>query len=211
MGAKVKTDVQHQNSQTQLDQDTKNRMGSIWDAGVASGNAGPSPLLNGASGYNSGMMQAGQTGTAALAGDADATKQLMNPYQQQVIDANNAGYAKTQAQTVNQTNDLATKAGAFGGSRHGVAEGVALGNNAMAHDAQNAGLLYQGFGDTMQRAGQLAAGGFAGAQANSQLGFAGVGSPAQWKLQQMRAGFTGPTGQSSSGNNYGAEAKFGLF
>lgn len=201
---------QTQNSQTSVDAQTNARMGQLWNAGVQSGNAGPSPLLNGASDFNSGLMGAGATGAAALGGDAAATQKLMNPYQQQVIDQNNAQYGKTLAQTSNHTNDMATKAGAFGGSRHGVAEGVALGNAAAAHDQQNAGLLYQGYGDTMNRASQAAGMGFAGAQANSQLGFAGVGSPEQWRLQQMKQGFMGPTGTQSSGASAETQANAGF-
>lgn len=201
---------QTQNSQTSVDSTTAGRMGSIWNAGVGAGNAGPGPLINGASGYNSGLMQAGATGAAALGGDAAATQALMNPYQSQVIDANNTQFAKTQAQSINATDDAATKAGAFGGSRHGVAEGVALGNNAMAHDAQNANLLQSGYNDTMNRAGQAAQMGFAGAGANSQLGFAGVGNPDLWRLQMMRQGFVGPTGQQSSGASAGTQAQAGF-
>lgn len=199
-----------QNSATSVDAQTAGRMGSIWDSGVAAGNAGPSPLVNGAAGYNGGLMDAGATGAAALGGDAAATARLMNPYQQQVIDANNTQYQKTQAQTMNQTDDAATQAGAFGGSRHGVAEGVALGNNAQAHDAQNAGLLYQGYGDTMNRAGQAAQLGYAGAGANAQLGFAGVGSPDLYRMQMMKQGFMGPTGQQSNGAQAETSGGFGF-
>jgi hypothetical protein len=199
MSASTSGQRQTQNSQTSVDAQTNARMGQIYDAGNAAGNAGPGPLLTGASDFNTGLMTAGATGAAALGGDAAATQRLMNPYQQQVIDANNAAYQKTQAQTVNQTNDLATRAGAFGGSRHGVAEGVALGNNAMAHDAQTAGLLYQGYGDTMNRASQAANLGYMGAGANSQLGFAGVGDPNLYRLNMLKAGYLGPTGTQSSG------------
>lgn len=204
---------QTQNSQTSVDANTAGQMGSIWNAGVASGNAGPSGLLTDAAGYNSGLMSQGATGAAALGGDAAATQKLMDPYQQQVMDANDKAYQKTQAQSVNQTNDLATKAGAFGGSRHGVAEGVALGNNAAAHDAQNAGLLYGGYNDAMGRASTLAQMGGAAGAMNSQLGMQGVGSPEQWRLQQMKAGFMGPTGQTSSGAQAGVQgsAGFSLF
>lgn len=201
---------QTQNSQTSVNAQTNARMGDIWNAGVAAGNAGPSPLLTGASDYNTGLMQAGQQGAAALSGDAGATSALMNPYQQQVIDQNNAQFAKTQQQSINSTNDAATKAGAFGGSRHGVAEGVALGNNAAAHDAANAGLLYQGYNGAMDRASQLAGMGFAGAGANSQLGFQGVGSPDLYRLNMMKQGFMGPTGQQSSGSAAGTHASTGF-
>lgn len=214
MGKKSsQADVQHTNSQSQVDQDTKNRMGGIWDAGAQAGANGPGPVLTGAAGYNTGVMGAGATGAAALGGDPNATARLMNPYQQQVMDANNAAWGKMNAQTVNQENDLATKAGAFGGSRHGVAEGVALGNNAMAQGAQNAGLLSSGYQNAMGQAATAAGMGLNASGQNAQLGYAGVGNQALWNTNMLKNGFMGPTGQSSSGNNYGGSLSgtFGLF
>lgn len=208
MGASASGSRQTQNSQTSVDARTDARMRDIWNAGVAAGNAGPSPLLSGASDYNTGLMGAGQAGIAALAGDPAAAAQFMNPYQQNVIDANNAQWQRVNAQTVNRVNDLATRANAFGGSRHGVAEGVALADNAMAQQAQNAGLLYSGYTNAMDRAAQLANLGFAGAGANSQLGFAGVGSPDLYRLLMLRQGFLGPTGTQSSGATAQTEAGF---
>jgi hypothetical protein len=68
---------------------------------------------------------------------------------------------------MNTVNDAATQAGAFGGSRHGVAEGVALGQLGQGHEQQMAGLTSQGYNDAMGRAGQLANLGF---NANSAAG-----------------------------------------
>lgn len=65
---------------------------------------------------------------------------LMNPYDQRVIDAKNANWQKTNLQTMNQVNDAATRAGAFGGSHHGVAEGVPLASNNQAQATQAARL-----------------------------------------------------------------------
>jgi hypothetical protein len=194
-----------QNNNTNIDAVSQGRTSDIWDAAQGAGNAGPGPLLTGAAGYNTGAQGAGQTGLMALAGDTNAAKTLMNPYQQGVIDQNNIGWNKINAQTVNRTNDLATRAGAFGGSRHGVAEGVALGNNAQQQAQQTAGLLNTGFDNSMNRAGQLAQFGAQGANANSNLGFAGVGNPDMWRLQMLKQGYLGPQGQQSAG----AQTTFG--
>lgn len=204
-------EAQHQNQQTQLDQDTKNRMGSIWSAGQAAANDGPGPLLNGAANYNGQQMNAGRQGTAALAGNPDAVKQMMNPYQQQVIDANNADWQHTNAQTMNAVDDHATQADAFGGSRAAVSQGAALANNNRAQGAQTADLLAGGYGQAMNQAGQLAQMGQQANAQNTQLGFAGVGNPGLWQTNMLKNGFMGPTGQSSSGNDYKGEMNFKLF
>ena len=72
MSASTSGQRQTQNSQTSVDAQTNARMGQIYDAGNAAGNAGPGPLLTGASDFNTGLMTAGATGAAALGGDAAA-------------------------------------------------------------------------------------------------------------------------------------------
>jgi hypothetical protein len=203
---------QTQSQQSGVDATTKSYLQQIMDAAKASGQAGPSPLLTGASGYNTGAMNAGNLGMGFLTGDPRSQQAFMNPYQQQVIDANNAQWANTNAATSNQINDEATKAGAFGGSRHGVAEGVALANNNQAQQQQTAGLLSNGFTNAQNTAQNVAQMGFNAAGANANLGFGGVGSPSQWMLQQLRSGFVMPTGQQSSGsgNSFGGQTGFKL-
>jgi hypothetical protein len=203
---------QTQSNTSSVDQNTQQQLAEMWKAYQASGQAGPSPLLNGAAGYNTGAMDAGRTGMGFLTGDPNARAALMNPYQQQVIDANNAQWKQTNAQTSNQINDEATKANAFGGSRHGVAEGVALGQNNMAQQAQTAGLLQGGFANAQNTAQNLAQMGYNAAGQNANLGFGGVGSPAQWYAQQLRNGFVMPSGQSSSGSgtSFGGQTGFKL-
>jgi hypothetical protein len=71
--------------------------------------------------------QTGRLGAQAMGGDANATQQLMNPYQQQVLDGVGRDFDKLRSQAHTQSNQAATAAGAFGGSRHGVMEGARLG------------------------------------------------------------------------------------
>jgi hypothetical protein len=154
-----------------LDQTTQDYLKQIMDAARASGGAGPSPLLNGAAGYNTGAMNAGNLGFGFLTGDPRAQAALQNPYQSQVVDAMRKAGAVTDQQTINSVNDAATKAGAFGGSRHGVAEGVALGENAQNLNGQIAGLLNNGFTNAQGTAQNLAQMGFNAAGQNANLGF----------------------------------------
>lgn len=178
----------------------------IRQAAAGAGAAGPSPLVTGATGYNSGMMNAGNLGMGAMSGDPNAVNQMMNPYQQQVIGATNAQWDQNDQHTMNAVNDRATQAGAFGGSRNGVATGVALGQNNMNRNNAVSGLLYGGFNDTMNRANTLAGYGATGSANNANLGMGGVGSPQQWMMQQLKQGYMGPYGgyQQGSGYNMGA-------
>lgn len=68
-----------------------------------------------------------------------------NPYEQSVVDATQADLERQRMMAVNATGDAATAAGAFGGSRHGVAEGAT--NEAALRNAGNvlAQLRAQGF------------------------------------------------------------------
>lgn len=102
----------------------------------------------------------GAVGARALGGDAAATQSLMNPYQQQVLDAVGADFNKQRALAHTQANQAATQAGAFGGDRHAVMEGARLGELDSAQLATMANLRQTGFNDAMGRAGQAANLGF---------------------------------------------------
>lgn len=196
--------TQNATSSTGVDPQTQAWIQQTMEAAKGAGAAGPSPLVGDATDYNSGLMKAGNLGFGALSGSPDAVKALMNPYQQQVIDANNAGWQRTNANTMNQVNDAATRANAFGGSRAAVAQGSALSQNNQAQQGQTAGLLQTGYGDAMNRAGQMAQMGFAGSQANANLGMGGVGNPMQWLMQMLNQGYKGPMGTNT--NTSGATA-----
>jgi hypothetical protein len=82
--------------------------------------------------------------------DASQIQAQMNPYDQAVVDTTQADLERQREMAVNATGDAAAAAGAFGGSRHGVAE--AQTNEAALRNA--GGIL-----------AQLRQQGFAGAQA----------------------------------------------
>jgi hypothetical protein len=201
-----------QSSTTSVDRESADMMRRLWGAGQAAGAAGPSPLVTGAADYGGAAQAAGNLGFGALGGSQAAIAQLMNPYNQQVIEENRKGWDQTNTNTINQINDAATRARAYGGSRHGVAEGVALSQNNLAQMQQEAGLRSAGYDQAMQQAAQLAGYGFQGAGMNANLGLGGVGSPEQWRLMMMRQGFVGPLGSATSGrsNTVNGEASFSI-
>lgn len=96
--------------------------------------------------------QAGNLGLGALTGQPGAQQQFMNPYLSQM----NPLFDQLRQQSLQAVGSDATGAGAYGGSRQGVAQGVALGQVANSQ----AGFNYQGFQDAMQRAAQAANLGF---------------------------------------------------
>lgn len=177
---------------------TQAKVDEIYGAARAAGSNIPAPVA-GAQGYYTGAMGAGQTGLDALGGNAEAAARFMNPYQSQVLDQMTKQFGVQNQMTEKQMNDAATRAGAFGGSRHGVATGVALGENQRNQATQYAGLLNSGFEGAMSRAGQVAGMGFDAAGAGANLGMF-AGSPDAYRLEMLRRGFAGmPYGQTYSG------------
>lgn len=96
------------------------------------------------------------------------TQAFMNPYQQQVTDLTMQQMADQQAKTMNTLDAQAGAAGAFGGSRHGVAMGESMGQYADAQAATLAGLNSQNFLNAQQMGMQTQ-------MANQQAGLAGAG------------------------------------
>jgi hypothetical protein len=105
--------------------------------------------------YGNQFVDKGLFGANALAGDPNATKAMMNPYLSGVVDQVKSHYGDLNAAAQMGINDQATKAGAFGGSRHGVASGIASAEIAKGLGDQVAQLQHAGFNDAMGRAGQL--------------------------------------------------------
>lgn len=201
---------------TAPDAQTSEYMRKIWGAAGAAVNApafGVDPMVTQAGQTYSQMAGAGGLGLRALSGDQSAYAQLANPYQNEVLDATARQFGDTRAATMNSVNDAATQAGAFGGSRHGVAEGVAMRGVAQDQDAQMAGLRMQGYNDTMGRASTLGGYGSIGAGGLSSLGqysrdVAMSNDPSMRALQYYSQAFAGmPHGQvqtqtQDSGGNW---------
>jgi hypothetical protein len=152
---------------------TSARGSDVWNAAQSAANApgvGIDPATQQALQGFQGIARQGNLGFSALGGDSAALQQLMNPYQSQVLNQAQAQYGRDQQSTMNGVNDAATAAGAFGGSRHGVATGVALGQLGQTHEQQMADLTSQGYNDAMGRAGSLANMGFSANGAIGDLG-----------------------------------------
>lgn len=181
---------------------TNRRMDEIYRTAQGAAAAGPPQPVLQSQGFYGGATQAGQTGLDALTGNAGAQQQFMNPYQQQVIDRMNEQFGVQNQMTSNMVNDQATQARAFGGSRHGIAQGTALAENARNQGMQVAGLLNQGFDNSMNRAAGVANLGFGAAGAGADLGMQ-AGNQDLWRLNTLRRGFIPGQASQSSGFNVG--------
>lgn len=155
------------------DATTLGYMSQVWNAANAAGNSAGAPVdpnTMAAAGNFQNIANAGNLGFGALTGNAADVNRFMSPYQSQVIDQMRNQYGMQRDAVTQHVNDAATQAGAFGGSRQGVAEGVAQAQLGRDQNQQMAGLLNQGYGDAMNRAGTVANLGFG---ANGALGSIG--------------------------------------
>jgi hypothetical protein len=118
---------------------------------------------------------------ATLAGGMSGIGQYMNPYIGNVVDSLKAQSAQNLDQSLKQTDDQAIAAKAFGGSRHGVQEGVATAQNNLGLSGQIANLLQSGYNNATSLLGsdvqtqnaaaqQNASNALAGGQAMANLG-----------------------------------------
>ena len=73
----------------------------------------------------------------------------MNPYLQGVIDPMRAEFDHLRGGALRGANDVATQAGAFGGSRHGAMAGAQLGEIDRAQASQMGGLLSSGYSQAL--------------------------------------------------------------
>lgn len=81
--------------------------------------------------------------------DQRYTDMFMNPYEDQVIGGIQAGYDRDRTVLGNRVNDLATKANAFGGSRHAVLESEGLRDLAELENRQIGDFRYAGFQNSL--------------------------------------------------------------
>lgn len=76
---------------------------------------------------------------------------FMNPYKSQVVDATGAYIDEERNRQMMQNQARATQSGAFGGSRHGVADAELMRTASMDKAGMLADLNYRGFNDAMNR------------------------------------------------------------
>lgn len=133
----------------------------------------------------------GATATGATAGSLlDNFSAYQNPYNDQVRTAALADYDNNAAQQRAQLEARGASAGAFGGSRWGIAEGQLGGEQARGRAALDAGLLDQGFNTAAQLSGQDAA-------ARQQASIFNAGN--QTGVSQFNAGQDASRAQAQAG------------
>lgn len=194
------------------------------------GASGNQPVQNAFQGASQAMQQAGQTYGGLANFQAPTTQaaqigpvgslatanmqQYMSPYTEQVIQRGEADIMRQQQQGMNQLGAQATAARAFGGSRHGVAEGVAAGEyGRMAGDfaARQRQQAFQqaqqaaqyDIGQEQQRALQQANLQQQTSLANQQAALAGAG------VQQAAAGGLAGLGGQAFGMGQATQAAVG--
>lgn len=134
-------------------------------------------------------IQGAMLGTAGGLGynSAAGAQMYANPFQNQVIQGLQNDAQRGMNMVSNQLGAAATRAGAFGGSRHGIAEGQALGDIQSQLNNQVGNLRYQGYQNAMNQSLQdqqmrLQAASQLGNLSN--LGF-GMGQEANKQLMQQ--------------------------
>lgn len=151
--------------------------------------------------FNTPMVGTGGTTPMVQAGQLASTDigQYQNPYTQQVIEANEADILRGAQQGINALDYQAGRAGAFGGSRHGVALGE-LGTGVARQLAQSsAGLRQAGFNQAQQMAQQDIG-------TRMQAGLANQGAAAQDLARRLQAqGMNQAAIQAGQGMGLGAQ------
>lgn len=157
----------------------------------------------------------GTPGDFFLGADPRSVQEIISPFQNQftsqVIDATRAEFENLRGGARRDVASAATSAGAFGGSRQGVAEGVRLGELDRAQTSQIAGLLSSGFDRAVSA-------GIPFADRQRQLAQQQAQEPLfrQQQAQRFLNLGLGPTGQTTttteeqSGNLFGDIAGAGL-
>jgi hypothetical protein len=159
---------------------------------INSGLNGPNNI-SGAAGQGVGGIQAatGQgVGGIQYAGQAftpESIQQFVNPWTQQVVDATQAQFANQNQQQANGLRGNAISAGAFGGDREGVAQGVLAGQQQLAQAPVLAGLRSTGYQTGIQAAETQAAQRLQAAQAAGTLGLQGASAAGSLGLQGATA------------------------
>ena len=113
------------------------------------------PQFNQAQGYTNAATQQGpQITPETYANGLQGISQYMNPYISNVVDSVSKIGQQNLDTALKQTDDQAIGAGAYGGSRHGVQEGVATAQNNLNTNNLVANLLNQGYGQATNMLGQ---------------------------------------------------------
>lgn len=121
------------------------QVGAAQYAPSTVGSTGYNPAMTGATGYNAAQMQAGQLANTSL-------QPYANPFENQVIGGLQQDAFNQYQKMNNQLGAEATAAGAFGGSRHGLAQGTMATGVQSDLNKQIANLRLGGFQNAQQMA-----------------------------------------------------------
>jgi hypothetical protein len=190
---------------TAPDAQTQARNAQLWGMAQRAGSMGLDPqalaAINQAKGVYGNAINTGNLGLGALGGDPSSIAAFQNPYTDNVVNAAMGDFGHLRDLTLNGVSDQATAQGAFGGSRQGVAEGVALGDINRGMQSQMANLRQTGFGDSMNRAYMAANLGFGGASGMQGIGQyldQNTGPGRQFNYLQQAMGAMPPVGRSET-------------
>lgn len=148
--------------QQQMIGNLQNNVGST-NAGFSAAQGGMTNAMN----YNPQMVSS----QSFLQGNVGA---YMDPYVQNVENQAMGRLNDQRLQSLNQTADAATRAGAFGGSRHGVVEGVTNAESAKAAGDLSANLRSQAYNNATGLMQQDYARNLQAQMANQQAGLSGA-------------------------------------
>ena len=133
-----------------------------------------------------------------------------NPYDDAVVKANEADILRGAKMGMNTLQGQAQAAGAFGGSRHGVAMGE-IGRDTVSQLAQaSAGLRQAGFQNAQNMALQDIGNNFQAQLANQQAGMGDISNQLQASLANQSAGLQGAGQRLGAANQLGQIANLGF-
>lgn len=115
--------------------------------------------------------------------DAERIKARQNPFISQVVNSAEAYANEARDRQLMDNQARATRSGAFGGSRHGIADAELRRKAAMDMASMNADLLYRGYNDAMAADERESGNMMAAEQYNSQAGYGARMADAQRRDQ----------------------------
>jgi len=113
--------------------------------------------------------------------DADRVRQRYNPYERDVVDTNAAYMDEQLARSMTDTQARAAQQGAYGGSRHGIADAELRRTSNMDKAKMMADMRYRGYSDAVAGDERETQGVFGADQYNSSAGYQARMNDAQRK------------------------------
>ena len=122
-----------------------------------------------------------------------------SPYTKDVLNSTMAAENNQDAQQQAQLQGNAISSGAWGGDRSAVAQGILGGQQALANNTTNAGILNQGYSQALQEANTQQQTGISAQEASQQLQESGGLAENQLGTSALNNGLTGASAQLAAG------------